>query len=160
MTLLAERVYAHPFQGAVSRQMRTIGRIQPESRYRNAERRLINRSLGHAESQIANVVDVDAASKRELMRLLTNSLTDGMAFATLSSDGEAGAMAQWRAGRSYITIEVAPHGSSFVFTDAKGRLVSNVATKQQLDVSLIRHALLRFTAELNRKNPNWRGLFA
>lgn len=133
---------------------------QPKSRYQRAST-LRNRALTRALHELHSVVGADEASMRSMRQLLVSVLEDQHAFATITSDGDDGLIAQWRAGRSYIAIEINAHEISLTYADHDGRLVENLAaaTTQHLGGALQR-SLDQFTASLNGANPSWRDHFA
>ncbi|MGN6218606.1 MAG: hypothetical protein ACTHNQ_03810 [Microbacterium sp.] len=158
MTLLAERAYARPFQKA-PRSHLTQTRVEP-SAYRPSWGARPNRALARATAQLRALSGIRPTATLEMHRLLRTSLQDDTAYATISPDGDGGLIAQWRAGRSYITIELSAEDASFTCADIDGRLIANIVTPGQLDADQVRYALARFTHALVKANPNWRQNFA
>ena len=118
-----------------------------------------NRALDHALAQIKSLSGADGESKSTLATLLRNVLEDASAYSTISIDDEQGVVAQWRAGRSYLVIEIGPASKSFVQTDANGDLLRNYVGDKALNAEMIRNALRVFTRNLNSLNPGWRRYF-
>ncbi len=115
-----------------------------------------NSSLSHALGQLAHVHGASKQSMDQLSTLLTQIVEDRTAYATLSSDGNGGALAQWRAGRSYIALEIGLSERSFVYSDASGTLRENLANDDLDDLTRLRSALRAFTDFLDSANPRWR----
>ena len=157
-TLLAEKTYARPFQKS-SRHVVATPRSGKPANYKGIWGSRTNRSLEHALSQIKREWVVDLSPRVEMERILKASLRDESAYATITPDGDGGLLAQWRAGRSYLTIEISPSEAAFTYSNANGKLEVNEVTTGQLDARRIKAALAKFTAELVEANPHWRKLF-
>ena len=119
-----------------------------------------NRAFSVAKSQWWKLERTENEFRNDLEMILKETLNDHSAYPTIFADTDGGASAQWRAGRSYLVIEVSPEGFSFVYADLNGALVFNHATANRLDTEIIKTALERFTADLESVNPNWRDNFA
>lgn len=151
VTLLAERTaYSTPFVPTTQRRAFIHGKKSTLFSVRGAES---NRALLHALAQIESVSGASKPTLGTLRWILSRTLEDDMAYATLSSDGDGGALAQWRAGRSYIAIEIGVSDHSFTYSDEEGRLVVNEAA---LDCDQITSSLRAFTRYLDLANPDWR----
>lgn len=155
MTTL-EATYTSSF--ARPRQTRTIWAVPRKTSY-VAAKLARNRSLDHALRELNGVRGASKASIDQMRGHLQRVLTDGMAFASISSDGDGGTLAQWRAGRSYIAFEVSPHGQdSLVYADTNGNLIVNTVGPEACDTGRLHVALQRFTADLNARKPDWRAV--
>lgn len=140
------------------RQVRAI-RVAPKRANYIAAKVARNRSLDHAMRQLGGIHGASKASIDQMRACLQRVLTDDMAYASLSNDGNGGTLAQWRAGRSYIAFEVNPHdGDSLVYTDTYGQIVINTVGAEASDTGRLHVALQRFTADLNARKPEWRAV--
>lgn len=155
MTLLAEHTgYVQAFAPAPA--PRFAVRRKHAKPLAAAPKKTRNASLAFALRQLPDVRGASTQSLRRLRNILSLLLEDRMAYATLSSDGDGGAMAQWRAGRSYIALEIGAHECSFVYSDTNGTLRENLSGTDALRLSVLRAALRNFTADLDEANPSWR----
>lgn len=155
MTLLAEHTsYVQAFAPAPV--PRFAVRRKAAKPLSAAPKRTANASLAFALKQLPDVHGASVQSLQRLRNVLSLLLEDRMAYATLSSDGDGGAMAQWRAGRSYIALEIGVDECSFVYSDANGNLRENLTGADALRVTVLRTALRNFTADLDEANPSWR----
>lgn len=165
MTLLNEHVYATPFGSTTQEKRRRykaniVFRRKDDpwnlSRYNHSAR---NRALSYADLQLGELVSSQSSAREELRRILHAILKDDSAYPTLSATEDAGVMAQWRAGRSYLAIEISSGMSSYTYADLNGVLVRNFVTSGHLDSLIIRADLQQFSQELDQINPNWRDYF-
>lgn len=157
-TLLAEKAYARAFQKSSRNIVRTTRSVR-SANYKGIWGSRTNRSLEHALGQIKREWVVDRSARVEMERILKASLRDASAYATITPDGDGGLLAQWRAGRSYLTIEINQGEAAFTYANADGKLEVNEVTVSQLDARPIKAALAKFTTELVEANPQWRKLF-
>lgn len=118
-----------------------------------------NRALRHARQQAVDIHVSQSQPGKAMMELLERILLDTSAYPTLSLDEDGVAYAEWRAGKSYIAIEIEDQGTSFVYSDLSGNIRVNLFSKAFLDSLVAKNALAQFTADLDELNPNWRNYF-
>jgi hypothetical protein len=165
MTLLAEQTYARAFAPRKPRQIVSRPRADENPTYSDNRTykglvRVASPAFSHAQAQVAVLNEATPQSKMAMLHLLHEVLAADSAFPTISGDGDDGIMAQWRARRSYVTIEINGPESSLAVSDLEGELVLNTATRGQLDNRVVRDAISHFSAALKAINPSWRNLFA
>jgi len=140
------------------RQMRAV-RVAPKSASYVASKTIRNRSLDHALRQMNDIHGASKASIDQMRVYLRRVLTDEMAYASLSNDGNGGTLAQWRAGRSYIAFEVNTYdGDSLVYADATGQIIISSVGADASDPGRLHVALQQFTEDLTARKPEWRAV--
>lgn len=160
VTLSLEKPYSRPFQARVKgprRRRPAPASLSPKYAVLTPTRH--NRSLRWALEQLEAVGDVRRSYLASMRQVLSAVVDDNSAYATISSDGEGGLIAQWRAGRSYLAVEIGDDGWSVTQADSNGRLVLNEAGASSVPLRAARGALLRFTRDLTAVNPDWRSNF-
>lgn len=118
-----------------------------------------NRALRHARNQIQDKAIASSKYGRHLIELLEHILVDTSAYATISLDGDGFAYAEWRAGKSCISIEIDSDGTSFFYTDMDGAIRENNFSELAVNPETAKNSLERFTRDLDSVNPSWRSYF-
>lgn len=118
-----------------------------------------NRALRHARNQFKDKAIASSKYGRQLIDLLERVLVDTSAYPTISLDEDGFAYAEWRAGKSCISIEINSAGTAFLYTDTDGTVRENYVSESVMKFETAKISLERFTSDLNSVNPNWRSYF-
>lgn len=122
-----------------------------------------NAPIDYALSQLAALeaaVPMDAKVSVRLMACLRASLTEESVFPTVVSDGEAGAVAEWRAGARLLALEINADGEySLVAADERGRRSVNDVGWDKPDLDAFAALVRNFTRYVGERNPGWRNQY-
>ncbi|WP_418959122.1 hypothetical protein [Streptomyces tritici] len=108
---------------------------------------------------------VTEMAARRLLRILAYVSHEDTVFPALTPDFEGGVVAEWRAGRQHLVLEVDADGVAFV-TAVNEAGETEISADLNFDQELYRRLrsfdemLLRMSKRVEMINPNWRSLFA
>jgi hypothetical protein len=120
--------------------------------------RLIREHYDHVGGE---VVPVDRDAALSLHSVLQDICVSSSVFPFISSDGEGGVAATWRADDRVIQIVADTDGEIWALTQ-KGQqdpLIVDISDKRE-HISNIREDLAELTKQVNRENPRWREIFS
>lgn len=138
-------------------------RVEPTRRERVSAPIASNAPIDYALSQLSALeaaVPLDAQASVRLMACLRASLTEESIFPTIVSDGEAGAVAEWRAGARLLALEVNADGEySLVAVDERGLRSVNDVGWDKPDLDAFAALVRNFTRYVGERNPGWRNQY-
>lgn len=123
-----------------------------------------NDAVAYASGQINEIeqyVTLGTDIRARLMLALRASLLEDSVFPTVTTDGDDGLIAQWKAGPRYLMLEVSSDGGySLMATGDDGNLRVNVADDGNCDLEQLKMLVRDFTLFVVRRNPAWREQYA
>ncbi|QWS33053.1 hypothetical protein [Curtobacterium aetherium] len=122
-----------------------------------------NDAIQRATNQIAQIeehVVLGGDVRNRLLTCLRASLSADSVFPTVTSDGDDGLIAQWRAGERFLAVEMTSDGDySLMLVDSDGVLRRNESASGYPDLDNLKALVRDFTAAVVARNPRWRDLF-
>lgn len=121
---------------------------------------VVNDAIEHAIRQIDEIerhIDLAGGIRSRMLSALRASLGKTSVFPTLTTDGNDGLIAQWKAGPRYLMLEISSDdGYSMMATGDDGELQLNTADDGNPDFEELKILVREFSTFVEARNPAWR----
>lgn len=122
-----------------------------------------NEAVTYAERAvelIAQHAEVHTDAHRNMLAILRATLDDASVYPSMTTDGDDGLIAHWKAGGALIALEVNGNDRySLVETNGAGDILRNEEGLHAPNLDELRLAIAAFSSSVSHINPDWRTNF-